>query len=205
MAVLSDETAEPDRLAVACRAGAHPETWLSAHRLETLISNLHRAAEVCRRAGLEPVVHPHAGGYIETDREIRAVCDRLDRSLVGLCLDTGHAFLGDAAPIALLRDYRDLVRYVHIKDVSPAVRRASREEALPMDETWSRGIFCDLGHGAVPVAAFMADLLASGYTGTVVVEKDLSPTSTAPLDAVSSSLRRDRDVLASLGLARPAG
>lgn len=203
MAVLSDATAEPDRLAVACRAGRHPGTWLTPDRFETLIANLHRAAEVCRRAGLEPVIHPHAGGYVETDREIRAVCERLDPSLLGLCLDTGHVRLGDADPVALLRDHRELVRHVHLKDVRPTVLAASRAEGLPMSETWSRGIFCDLGDGDVPIAAFVAELLGSGYRGSVVVEQDRPPESGESVSTVAATMRANRAYLASLGFPLP--
>ncbi len=200
LAVLSDETAERDRLAVACRAGQHPETWLSAARFDTLMSNIHRAAEVCRAAGLEPVVHPHAGGYIETDREIRAVCDRLDGSLVGLCLDTGHAWLGGADPLALLRDYRSLVRHVHLKDVAPDVLAASRREGWSMEETWGHGLFTNLGSGAVPIAPFVSGLVAAGYHGWAVVEQDrvLRPDET--LDEAAAVSRANRDYLAAIGL-----
>lgn len=202
VAVLADSTDEPDRRAIACRAARHPETWLPTDRFETLIETIHGAARICRDAGLVPVVHPHAGGYIETDREIRAVCDRLDPGLVGLCLDTGHAWLGDSDPMALLRDYRMLVRHVHLKDVAPDVLAASRAEAWDMDTTWAEGIFTRLGDGAVPLAPFLADLLAGGYQGWVVVEQDrVLRIGETPTDASAASLA-NRAWLATRGLPR---
>jgi inosose dehydratase len=201
-AVLSDSTAEPDRLAVACRAAEHPGTWLDGARFETLMSNIHRAAEVCRNAGLLPVIHPHVGTYVETDREIRRVCDRLDGSLMGLCLDTGHAWLGGADPLALLRDYRSLVRHVHLKDVAPDVLAASRREGWSMEETWERGIFCDLGSGEVPIARFVAELQASGYRGWAVVEQDRVSQPGERPDAAAATSLANRDFLAAKGLPR---
>ncbi|MEZ4595673.1 MAG: hypothetical protein R3C32_01895 [Chloroflexota bacterium] len=49
-------------------SGRH-RAWLPPHRFETLVGNIHRSARIAD-AGLLPVVHPHAGGYIETDQEI---------------------------------------------------------------------------------------------------------------------------------------
>lgn len=201
-AVLADATSDPLRLEVACRVERHPEAWLSADRFETLVTSIHRAARICVDAGLMPVIHPHAGGYIETDREIRAVCDRLDPSLVGLCLDTGHAWLGDADPLALLRDYRELVWHVHVKDVAPSVLAASREEGWPVDRTWAEGIFTELGTGAVPLAPFLADLLAGGYRGWVVVEQDRVLREGETPDGAAATSAANRDWLERQGLPR---
>lgn len=202
VAVLADATADAARLELACRVGRHPEAWLPPHRFETLVSNIHRAARICADAGLLPVVHPHAGGYIETDREIRAVCDRLDPSLVGLCLDTGHAWLGDADPLALLRDHRAIVRHVHLKDVAPEVLAASRREGWHIDRTWAEGIFTELGTGAVPIAPFLADLLAGGYRGWLVVEQDRVLRDGETPAAAAATSAANRDWLARQGLPR---
>lgn len=202
VAVLADATADAIRLELAGRVGRHPEAWLSPDRFETLVRNLHRAARICADAGLVPVVHPHAGGYVETDREIRAVCERLDPSLVGLCLDTGHAWLGDADPLALLRDHRGLVRHVHVKDVAPDVLAASRREGWHIDRTWAEGVFTELGAGAVPLAPFLADLLAGGYRGWVVVEQDRVLRDGETPDAAAAASAANRAWLAREGLPR---
>lgn len=201
-AVLADATADPARLAVACRVERHPETWLPERRLDALVANIHRAARICADVGLLPVVHPHVGGYIETDREIRAVCDRLDPALAGLCLDTGHAWLGDADPCALLRDYRALVRHVHLKDVAPSVLAAARDEGWDLDRTWAAGVFTELGSGAVPLAPLLADLLRGGYHGWLVVEQDrVLRAGETPEDAAATS-NANRDWLVQEGISR---
>jgi len=89
-AILSDQFDEPERIAWSGRIADHPEASLSPARFETMIANLHRAAELARDEGFEVVLHPHAGTYIETRDEIARVMDRIDPSLLGLCLDTGH-------------------------------------------------------------------------------------------------------------------
>ena len=116
--------------AMSGRIASHPEAWLSDARFQTLIDNLHRASEVCRAAGFEPVLHPHAGTYIETAGEIARVMDAIDPSLLGLCLDTGHFRFGGADPTQAVHDYHELIRHVHIKDCRSAVideRRGRRQ------------------------------------------------------------------------------
>ena len=97
-AILSDGFDEPERMKYAGRIDEHPEAWLSSERFDTLMDNLHRAGEICRAAGFEPVLHHHAATYVETADEIRRVLDRMDGSLIALCLDTGHARFGGADP-----------------------------------------------------------------------------------------------------------
>ena len=69
------------------RIEEHPEAWLSEARFDTLIDNLHVVARICREEGFEPVVHPHAGTYIETADEIARVMDLIDRPCSG-CAST---------------------------------------------------------------------------------------------------------------------
>ena len=125
-----------------------PETWLSPARFDTLIDNLHRAAEVCRAEGFEPVLHPHAGTYIETADEIARVMDRIDPSIIGLCLDTGHFRFGGADPtqsVARLPRAHPPRPHQGLPDVGDG--RGRRREGKGLDEALRRGVFCPLGEG----------------------------------------------------------
>jgi len=180
LAILSDHFDEADRLAFAGRIKDHPETWLPPERFAVFMDNLHRAAEICREEGLEPVLHPHAGTYVETADEIARVMDRMDGSLIGLCLDTGHFRFGGADPAKAAEDYHELVRHIHIKDCQPAVLDTVDRDGKGLDEALRRGAFCPLGTGAVDVDAVIQVLRAHDYAGWLVVEQDqaLGPTDT---------------------------
>ena len=104
---------------------------------------------MCRSEGLEPVIHPHAGTYIETADEIARVMDAMDPSIIGLCLDTGHFRFGGADPARAARDYHELVRHVHVKDCKTSVMAEVKREGKGLDEALRRGIFCPLGEGDV--------------------------------------------------------
>lgn len=171
-AILSDHFDEPDRLAFSGRIKDHPETWLSPARLDVFMDNLHRAAELCRREGLEPVLHPHAGTYVETADEIARVMDRMDPALIGLCLDTGHFRFGGADPTKAAHDYHELIRHVHIKDCRTSVMEEVRLEDKGLDEALRRGVFCPLGDGDAGIDAVIEALRSHDYTGWLVVEQD---------------------------------
>jgi len=171
-AVLSDHFDEPDRRAYSGRIAEHPETWLDADRFRALVDNLHRAAETCLAAGFEPVLHPHAGTYIETADEIDRVMNAMDASIVGLCLDTEHFRFGGADPVQAARDYRSVIRHVHIKDCRTAIMDGVRAEGKGLEEALARGVFCPLGEGDSGIDAVIAQLVQDGYAGWLVVEQD---------------------------------
>src|SRR5690242_12040204 len=79
----------------------------------------------CRDRGYEPTFHPESGTYVEAPWEIEEV---LDRSDIGLCLETGHMMLGGGDPVAMLRDWRGRVNHVHLKDAWLPLRDGSRAD-----------------------------------------------------------------------------
>lgn len=172
LAVLSEGFREPSRWSNAGRASSHPEISLPADRFDLMVSNLHRIAEDCRNAGFEPVLHFHAGTYIETDSEIRNVLDVLDSSLVGLCLDTAHAWLGGADPRRLAEDYYPLVRHVHMKDLSLEAVANSHANGHDLTGLTMSGAFRPLGTGDACLTEFAEILNRNGYGGWIVVEQD---------------------------------
>lgn len=200
LAILSDHFDEPDRLAFAGRIQQHPETWLSPARFEIFMANLHRAAEICREEGVEPVLHPHAGTYVETSDEIARVMDRMDGSLIGLCLDTGHFRFGGADPVKAAEDYHDLVRHIHIKDCQPSVLVGVDRDGKGLDEALRRGVFCPLGEGEVNVDGVLQVLRAHEYSGWLVVEQDqgLGPSETR--QTLVAGQRENREYLRRLGV-----
>jgi inosose dehydratase len=199
-AILSDQFDEPDRRAFSGRIQDHPETWLSAARFDTLIDNLHRAAELCRAEGLEPVLHPHAGTYVETADEIARVMDRIDPSLIGLCLDTGHFRFGGADPAQAVHDYHQLIRHVHIKDCRTSVMDDVKREGKGLDEALRRGVFCPLGEGDSGIDGVIEALRARDYAGWLVIEQDQALGSSDTPESVVAGQRSNREYLRRLGI-----
>jgi inosose dehydratase len=198
-AVLSD-AGDAARARYAGRIIEHPETWLSKDGVARLVDRLHRAARACRDAGFEAVVHPHAGSYIETEAETIAVVNRIDGSILGLCLDSGHATFGGADAAILGWEERDLVRHVHLKDCSRAVLRGVADDDVDMREAWARDVFVELGAGDAGIPAVVGMLRDIGYDGWAVVEQDHVLRRTDSIASLAEAQRRNREYLRGLGL-----
>ena len=196
LAILADHFDEPDRLAFAGRIQDHPETWLSAARFDTLIDNLHRAAELCRNEGFEAVLHPHAATYVETADEIARVMDRMDPSLIGLCLDTGHFRFGGADPAKAVVDYWELVRHIHIKDCRTSVIA----EGQGIEDLLKRGVFCPLGEGDAGIEAVVEVLRDRGYDRWLVIEQDQALGTDDTPESVVAGQRANLEYLRALGI-----
>jgi inosose dehydratase len=144
------------------------------------------------------VLHPHVGTYVETDEEIQSTFDALDTSLVGMCLDTGHALFGGADPTALLAEYGDIVRHVHVKDCDRDLLREVGKEGGGLEEATARGVFCELGRTAA-LDGFLDDLTARGYEGWLVVEQDRVLTPEDTPEALLALQTRNREWLTARG------
>ncbi len=199
-AILSDGFDSKDRMHYAGRIGEHPETWLSADRWRRFIDNLHRSAEICRAADFEPVIHPHAGTYIETGDEIHRLMDAIDSTLIGLCLDTGHARFGGADPIELVETYHGVIRHVHVKDCNVSVLDDVKREEKGMEEALVRGAFTELGTGDSGIGDVIAALQRHGYEGWLVIEQDRFLFARDTLSTLLESQRRNREFLRALGI-----
>lgn len=196
--ILGDAFDQPERLEIAVAARLHPEEWLSPARRRRLVDNIHRAAEASQHHGFDAVVHPHAGTYIETEDEVRGVAERLDPSLAGLCLDTGHIRLGGGSPSRIAEEFRHLVRHVHAKDCDPtAVARVLRDQP-GLRRAMEMNVFCELGRGDAAIADVVACLDAMDYAGWIVLEQDRKVGPTTSMEELTQSVARNMDYISGL-------
>ena len=134
---------------------------------------LQRIAEACRELGLSAVFHHHAGTFIETPSEVNRLCDSIDADLLGLCLDTGHYMFGGGDPVDAVRLYGLRIRHLHLKDVQPQILESAHRDGIGFLEAVRRGVFCELGSGAVDLKQIVRQMIANGYSGWAIVEQDV--------------------------------
>ena len=185
----------PERAATAGRSEAAPR--LGDREWAAMVALIERLAAIAGEHGLEPVVHHHAGSYVEFDDEIERL---MEDGSAGLCVDTGHAAYAGIRPEALIARYGARVRHVHLKDVDGRVLADARDAELGFWDALAAGVFCPLGAGVVDFAAVIAALDAAGYAGHATIEQDRVPGSGAPLDDLAASLA----ALAGQGVEVPA-
>jgi inosose dehydratase len=145
-----------------------PRSW-RAMRDTTLA-----VAEIAREANLEPVLHGHAGTFLESADEIERM---LEATGLGVCADTGHLAYAGIDPAAFLRDHGPRIRHVHLKDLDLAVARSRRGFWAAV----AAGAFVPIGSGSVDFAAVLEALGGIGYEGWAVLEQDRVPGSGEPV------------------------
>ncbi|MGQ0849095.1 MAG: TIM barrel protein [Actinomycetota bacterium] len=132
---------------------------------------LKRLDQISQDHGLATAVHPHWGMAIERPAQI----DRfLESTSVGLCLDTGHVFLGGGDPVHVARHASGRVIHVHLKDVDAAWAERVRSGHTPFRQAVIEGMFVPLGKGAVDIHGVIGVLEQAGYGGWYVLEQDVS-------------------------------
>jgi inosose dehydratase len=136
-------------------------------------------AAIADAAGLDPVLHPHAGTYLEFADEIEPM---LAATGLGLCLDTGHLAYAGLDPVAWAA--RPEVRHVHLKDFDPALVPA----AGGFWEAVAAGAFRPIGAGRVDFGGVLAALHGAGYAGWATLEQDRRPGSGDPIADVRRSV-----------------
>jgi inosose dehydratase len=189
--ILADEMGEA-RMAVSGRVDEERD-GMSDRQWEGAAQILNRIAEACCKLGLSAVFHHHAGTFVETPKEIVRLCESTDPDLLGLCLDTGHYVFGGGDPVEAVRFYGTRIRHLHLKDVQLPVLEAARQNEVGFLEAVRRGVFCELGDGAVDLNTVIQEMTAGGYSEWAIVEQDVD-TRSAEVNPVESA-RRSRQYL----------
>ena len=154
---------------------------------------------VCERAnkwGVRPVIHPHAGGYIEFSDEIEKVVRDIPYEVAGLCLDTGHLYYSDMDPVEYLTKYADRLDYVHFKDVDEKVYREVLGEHIRFFEGCGKGSMCPIGTGSLDYPAIRKCLEDIGYSGYITIEQERDPRNS---DTSLRDVKASVDYLKSVG------
>lgn len=194
--VLADNNGSiPERTQKAGRIT--PEMGLNDAEWSTFARGVERIAKAVKKeTGMRLVFHHHCGGYVETPAEIDKLLALTDPSLVGICLDTGHYQFAGGDPVAFLKKNAKRVWHMHFKDCEPAIADRSRKEGWDYFKSVEKGVFCELGKGAVDFKSVKEELEKQGFEGWIVVEQDVLPGMGKPFD----SAFRNRQFIKSIGL-----
>ncbi|MDL5512102.1 sugar phosphate isomerase/epimerase [Arenibacter sp. M-2] len=194
--VLADDNGSvPERTKNAGRIT--PAMGLTEEQWKVYAGGAERIAKAVKDAyGIKTVFHHHCAGYVETPAEIDKLMALTDPKLLGLCLDMGHYAFGGGDPANALKKYGDRIWHVHFKDYSPDAAQASQEANGDYFDAIKRGVFCELGKGAVDFQSIVKLLEDMKYNDWIVVEQDILPGMGNPKICAQAN----RDYIKSLGL-----
>lgn len=152
-------------------AGYDTPVTLSEPEWDLFFENLERVVDINESGGLTTAVHPHWAMAIERPEHVERL---LECSEAGLCLDTGHIYLGGGDPVAIARLAGERVVHVHLKDVDEAKAERVLSGEVPFRQSVIDDLFVPLGAGAVDIAGVIQHLESIGFDGWYVLEQDVS-------------------------------
>lgn len=190
--VLIDHISEERMSTAGIKDAAVP---LDSGRLRFMIELIQRVAATAREYGVMPVLHQHAGCYVEFEDELEHVLSALDPDLVGICVDTGHMAYAGIDAVKFYERHHARVKYFHFKDINPVVHRRILENRIPFLEAVSQHIFCPLGKGVTDWQTLRDALSRKKFEGYATIEQDVDPTNPSdPLTDARSSLNYLRSI-----------
>ncbi len=144
---------------------------LTAEEWDMFFVNLGQVVKINDEDGLTTAVHPHWGMAIERPEHV----DRLlECSEAGMCLDTGHIYLGGGDPVAIAKQAGERVVHVHLKDVDEAKAERVLAGEVPFRQAVIEDLFVPLGEGAVDIAGVITHLESIDFDGWYVLEQDVA-------------------------------
>lgn len=179
-------------------AAGHPDTAprMSKKEWEAFVKHVRAVCERANEWGVRPVIHPHAGSYIEFSDEIEAITRDIPYEVAGLCMDTGHLYYSGMDPVVYLRKYQDKLDYVHFKDVNEPVYRQVLSEKIRFFDGCGKGAMCPIGTGSLDYPAIKQALEDIGYSGYITIEQERDPRNA---DTSLRDVKRSVDYLKSVG------
>jgi inosose dehydratase len=129
----------------------------------------HVLTEIGKRAsdiGVPVGYHNHMASLGESPEEVDRIMDAADPTFVKLELDIAHYQQGGGDPAHAIRQYRDRLLFLHIKDVEDLATSDSRGRAYR---------FVELGRGRVNLPAVFAALKEVKFNDWAIIELDAVP------------------------------
>lgn len=166
------DSLRPHRVALAGRVPDDGSESLPDADVTRLADGVHRLADSAAQFGLAVHYHNHVGSNIEAPHEVAALTRHLDLSRVDLCFDTGHYAYGGGDAEAFIRDHRDAIGYLHLKDVDTETLANSRARGLSFIDALREYVFSPIGTGSANIPGILDTLVSTGFDGWVVVEQD---------------------------------
>jgi inosose dehydratase len=119
-------------------------------------------------AGVTLVYHHHMNSTGEKPQEVKAVLDAADKKYVRLLFDVAHYQQGGGDPVAAIRQYREWIEVVHLKDVRDRAGRSSESGGSNYE-------FVELGRGRVDLPGVFKALADINFDKWAIVELDRVP------------------------------
>jgi len=177
----------------------HPEraVRLSNKDWNNMMDHIRTLAErAWTKYRVRSVIHPHAGGYIEFEDEIKKLLEDIPYEVAGLCLDTGHLYYSKMDPVQWIRDCKDRLDYIHFKDIDLEIYQQVMSERIRFFDACAKGVMCPIGQGVIDYDSIHKLLKEINYHGYITIEQERDPRNS---DTSLRDVKQSVDYLKSVG------
>ncbi|GAA4457365.1 myo-inosose-2 dehydratase [Nibrella saemangeumensis] len=145
------------------KGGVAPTT----DELKALARVMNEVGKQTADMGIQATYHNHMNQWGETPEEVDVLVQEMNPKYVKLLLDIAHYRQGGGDPAKAVRQYKDILHTLHLKDtMSPLPDKPDNPKAYR---------FVELGRGNVDVPAVFAALKDIKFNGWGVIELDGVP------------------------------
>lgn len=152
---------------------------------QQLCAGLNEFGHIAQKYDVQIAYHHHLGTGVQTMAEVARLMDHTDPHLVGLLLDTGHAFVSDGSYQPLLEQYAARIVYLHLKDVHLKQLKKFQQTGSAFGNTILNDTFTVPGQGDLDFQPVF-DFIQHGYHGWVMVDAELNP---AHVDSLALAIK----------------
>jgi inosose dehydratase len=161
-----------------------------------MMRHIRALSERASKFGVRAVIHPHAGGYIEFEDEIKRLLKDIPYEIAGLCLDTGHLYYSKMDPVQWLKDNKDRLDYIHFKDIDLDVYDQVMGDHIRFFDACAKGVMCPIGQGIIDYNSIHSLLKEINYHGYITIEQERDPRNA---DTSLRDVKQSVDYLMSVG------
>ncbi len=148
-----------------------------------LCDGLNKLGQIAfKEYGIHLTYHHHMGTVVQSLEETDRLMAGTDPKYVSLLFDSGHfAYCGED-PVAIVKQYIDRIKHVHLKDIRPDVVQRVKDENLSFLQGVREGAFTVPGDGCVDFPSIFKVLEEGGYQGYMLVEAEQDPAKANPFE-----------------------
>ena len=125
--------------------------------------------------GLKQQFHSHAETPVGSYREVSRLLNETDARYLNLCLDTGHFAYYYGDNVRLVREFKERIGYVHLKQVEPNLLADVLKNEISFVEAVQQGVMVEPPYGVPEYGDILAE--ANKYNPGIfaIIEQDMYP------------------------------
>ncbi|MGB0935519.1 MAG: TIM barrel protein [Alphaproteobacteria bacterium] len=139
---------------------------------EALSHGLDNLGDLAREKGMQLVFQNHIGTGVNNLMNIFRLLMMTDPKSVNFALDTGQLYLSGISIPMIVRDFKERIKYVRVRDVRPKIVEKAKAGKMSYRAARNAGIYTFPGNGAIDFGALFVNLKSANYEGWIVIEND---------------------------------